>query len=96
LQGKCNEIEQLGENVAVLIRIADPPFSKIGSSMDLGELIKQHGDALKTAAAELVDGKREEVVGALGAIVLGIVTKHPEMASGTKTGSSKNEASLVG
>jgi hypothetical protein len=32
LQGKSNEIEQLGKNVAALIRIADPPFSKIGST----------------------------------------------------------------
>jgi hypothetical protein len=34
LQGKSNEIEQLGKNVAALIRIADPPFSKIGSTLD--------------------------------------------------------------
>jgi hypothetical protein len=34
LQRKCNEIEQLGENVAALIRIADPPFSKIGSTQE--------------------------------------------------------------
>jgi hypothetical protein len=34
LQGKRNEIEQLGENVAAPIRIADPPFSKIGSMQD--------------------------------------------------------------
>ena len=32
MQGKSNEIEQLGKNVAALIRIADPPFSKIGST----------------------------------------------------------------
>jgi hypothetical protein len=32
LQGKSNEIEQLGKNAAALIRIADPPFSEIGSN----------------------------------------------------------------
>ena len=48
--------------------------------MDLGELIKQHGDDLKTAAAGLAEGRREKVVGALGAIVLGIATGHPEIA----------------
>jgi len=47
---------------------------------DLGELIKQHGDDLKIAAAGLAEGKREKVVGALGAIVLGLVTGHPEIA----------------
>ena len=47
--------------------------------MDLGELIKQHGADLKEAAAGLAEGKHEKVVAALGAIILGIATGHPEI-----------------